>query len=733
MPFSVLLNRVDRSARLLRPNLRLELDDFTGVTIKQRLMALIVASTLLIVGVLTWFFTSSQIAETGRNLRSKATTYSQLAAKQVMSAIAFSDRETAREVLSAIATDSDVASVLLLGADEDTLFLSGDSTWQATKGTAGSSRLVSVTPVVSLEGPKGTLVIELSTRPLQVARTHLLRIAIGTGAVALAVAAVLAWLIAGGIARRLRAIGRVATAVANGDLDQQPITDTGRDEVGGLASAFNTMVTQLKQLLDRIREMARLEQARLETLVAERTSELEARNTQMQLIFDQVEQGLLLVGLDGTMAADQSAAVARWLGPTPPSRNIVDFVRGFDPAESGWFEMAWASLGDDIMPLELAVTQLPRELDVGGRRLTWAFKPFEANGTQQLLVVISDVTADRARERAERDERETVSLLTRALRDRNGFDELRREIARLVEAIRNAGEISTGFTRDVHTLKGICGLVELGSLVSLCHELETELVDLDSRSVGKSREAIAARWHELGLRTAPFVDEAQHLDVREHDLVQLEAALGRGVPTGELLRLVAGWRDERARDRLERIAEQARSLADRLGKGPIDVSIDCTPDLRFGQALSPLWSALSHAVRNAIDHGIESASERAAANKAARPTLTLRALADASRVVVEVGDDGRGIHWERVAAAAAARGLPHTTHAELEAALFSEGMSTRSAVTEISGRGVGMPALLAATHEIGADLGLETSRGNGTTLRVVWPRHGFGSATVRAS
>jgi chemotaxis protein histidine kinase CheA len=60
-------------------------------------------------------------------------------------------------------------------------------------------------------------------------------------------------------------------------------------------------------------------------------------------------------------------------------------------------------------------------------------------------------------------------------------------------------------------------------------------------------------------------------------------------------------------------------------------------------------------------------------------------------------------------------------------------MTTRSEVTEISGRGIGLPALLAATHEVGAVLALETHSGQGTTLRIVWPRHEYGAAMARAS
>ena len=699
------------------------------MTIKQRLMALIVASTLLIVGVLTWFFTSQQIGVMEDDLRGKATTYAQLAGKQVMSAIAFSDRETAREVLAAIATDTDVASVTLTGDGDEVLFASGKRSWKAgpverARVATTATRVVSVTPVTSLEGPKGTLVIELSKQQLIAARARLLWIGVITGIIALLGAAIMAWLIAGGLARRLRAIGKVATAVANGDLEQQPVDDPRSDEVGLLARAFNTMLAQLRQLF-----------GHLEALVAERTAALEARNVEMRHVFDQVEQGLLVVDLDGTIAPEHSAAVGAWLGAVPPSRQIVDFIRGFAADRADWFAVMWDSLKEDLLPLDLAVTQLPDHFDVAGRHLTWSYKPFAtAQGAQRILIVVSDVTAQLARERDERDERETTSLLTRALRDRDGFVEAYNETARLVAAIERDREDMTVFAREVHTLKGVAGLLQLTSIATPCHALETAMTDEDREGIAAQRAAIAQRWAQLADKAAPYIDgDRGRLAVYTTDVIHLETAIARGASAGELLRLVAGWRDERATDRFQRIAEQARSLALRLGKGPLDVAIECDPDLRFPAELSALWSAFAHGVRNSIDHGIEDPEARTAAGKAAQPTLGLRAAIQGEDLVIELADDGRGIDWDRVGEVARMRGLPAETPADLEAALFHDGLSTRADVTETSGRGIGMAALRAAAHEIGAGLTLSSGRGRGTTLRIVWPRTSPAFSQARAS
>jgi two-component system, chemotaxis family, sensor kinase CheA len=681
------------------------------VTIQQRLMALIVASTLIIVAVLTSLFASSRMYEIEAKLHGKAATYSQLVGHQLMSAVAFSDRETAREVLGGLANDDDIASVQLLGASDVVLFKSGTPAWHGA-GTIATDRIIYTTPIVSLEGPAGTFVIELSTERASALRRHVLYVALLGGGIALACGVVMAWLIARGLARRLRAIGDVATAVAHGDLDQPPLDTSRRDEVGVLATAFNAMVAQLKQHIWRAQE-------RLAKLVAERTDALEARTREMRLVFDQVDQGLLVVDLDGTIASDCSAAVERWLGKVPASRQLGELVRTCAPAQADWFAVAWGALADDILPLELAVTQLPARFEIGGRHLAWSYKPFDG---KRMLIVISDVTAELASARHEQGEREAVSLLGRALRDRAGFVESFTELERLVSAVARADADLIAYARDVHTLKGVAGLLELVSLADACHALETALAEADDEAAATQRRAIAVRWSELAELVAPFVAGARdRVDVLERELAELDAAIARNAAPAELMRLTVGWRHDRATDRLARIAELARTFADRLGKAPLEVVVECDPALRLSAELAPLWSTLAHAVRNAIDHGIEAADARVAAGKPRAGTLVMRASRSGGELAIEVSDDGRGIAWDRVAVLAAERGLPASTHAELEAVLFSDGVSTRDDVSEVSGRGVGLAALRATCEVLGARASIASVPGAGTTLRIVKP------------
>jgi two-component system chemotaxis sensor kinase CheA len=143
--------------------------------------------------------------------------------------------------------------------------------------------------------------------------------------------------------------------------------------------------------------------------------------------------------------------------------------------------------------------------------------------------------------------------------------------------------------------------------------------------------------------------------------------------------------------------------------------------------LEAIKDPLTHLIRNAVDHGIEPATDRIATGKHAVGLLTLRAYHAGGQVVVEVIDDGKGIDPEKVAAKAVERGLRTSRQvaamapAELLQLLFLPGFSTAEAVTNVSGRGVGMDVVRTKIEAIGGTVDVESVVGRGTTWRLRIP------------
>jgi two-component system chemotaxis sensor kinase CheA len=143
--------------------------------------------------------------------------------------------------------------------------------------------------------------------------------------------------------------------------------------------------------------------------------------------------------------------------------------------------------------------------------------------------------------------------------------------------------------------------------------------------------------------------------------------------------------------------------------------------------LEAVRDPLTHAVRNAVDHGIELAEERVKAGKPAEGVIRLRAFHQSGSVVIEVIDDGAGISTERVLAKAMERGLVTVEQAgtmsqrEALQLIFVAGFSTTQQVTNVSGRGVGLDVVRANVERVGGSVELESRVELGTTLRMRVP------------
>ncbi len=143
--------------------------------------------------------------------------------------------------------------------------------------------------------------------------------------------------------------------------------------------------------------------------------------------------------------------------------------------------------------------------------------------------------------------------------------------------------------------------------------------------------------------------------------------------------------------------------------------------------IEALSDPLTHMVRNAVDHGVESPETRMRAGKKAQGTVTIDARHEAGQVVVEIADDGGGIDPERIAQAALAKGLITTeklqamSAQEKTALIFLPGLSTAKKVSDVSGRGVGMDVVKTNLDRLGGKVEIASQVGRGTTFLIKLP------------
>lgn len=214
----------------------------------------------------------------------------------------------------------------------------------------------------------------------------------------------------------------------------------------------------------------------------------------------------------------------------------------------------------------------------------------------------------------------------------------------------------------------------------------------------------------LSLRGAVDVEALTEVE-RQVDGLQIELQelimRARMVPVGPLF---------------HQYARTVRDLAATHGKNALlvtsgdDVELDNT-------AVEMLRDPLTHMIRNAIDHGLELPEARAAAGKDPVGRITLQARHEAGSILVRVSDDGAGLDREAIAARASALGVDAGRLAvgEIDRLIFESGFSTAGAVTNLSGRGVGMDVVRRAIEALRGTISIETRQGAGTTFTIRLP------------
>ena len=534
------------------------------------------------------------------------------------------------------------------------------------------------------------------------------RVLFGAAAVAVLIAALLLTVTRYLITKRLTRLALAVRSFEEGhaSLGAEILGDAAAtDEVGELARAFETMTES----------------------IATRERRISQRNRDLRRVLDHAAEGFLTVDRDGMITGERSLVLDSWFGQARENESFFDFVGRIAPEVAPWLRLGWAALRDDFMPYEVVLDQLGRRFQTKGRSLELEFRPIlEHEVLVQVLVVVRDVTESVERERAEMAQREATAIFRRMLADRAGFEELMSEAGSLVRQITggDAADLAR-VTRAIHTLKGITAVFEIESISRFCHTLEQRMLEDRTGPSIAERVHVSLLWGAIiALHRQLGGHSRDRIEVPREDYARLLAELDRGAEHSSIAAFVRSWRFERASTRVSRIVSQLSSIARRLGKGDVELRADVhPPDLRLpAERWAGVWSAFSHLLRNALDHGIEPLGERRSAGKIGAGHVAVSVHADDQEVSVSIADDGRGIAWEKIREAAIQRGLPAATQADLEEALYADTVTSRDVVTETSGRGVGLGAVREAIQGHGGSIAVTSATGLGTTFCLRLPR-----------
>lgn len=420
----------------------------------------------------------------------------------------------------------------------------------------------------------------------------------------------------------------------------------------------------------------------------------------MKRILDAVGEGLILVDDEGRISAARSAAFERIFGPQTPGKKLWEVLGG--PAGE-WAEISWPTVFDGSLPLALALDQLPKKHRTKDAIVSLAYEnPATDDGETSVLVVARDVTEEEEARDATAEAADVVAALYVGVKDPLGTETFMEEGRQLLASLPDVADGDSATAMALHTMKGSASLLAIDGLARLVHDLESKIEEGETPSLAPLRERFAAidAHVEPLLRTVSF----QGSRVSATELANLVfTASTEGVPT-KILAALSALVHPRISTQLEAFAERGRALARRLELHNVRFEVEDS-ELRVPlDTLRPFLATLVHVVRNALDHALEDAEARRAAGKPEDMTITLRAFGTDGRLTIEIRDDGRGIDLDALARAA---GIARDeVRPEL---VFEPKLTTKSEVTSVSGRGVGLAAVREACDAAGGRATVTTS------------------------
>ncbi len=474
-------------------------------------------------------------------------------------------------------------------------------------------------------------------------------------------------------------------------------------------------------------------------------------------LLDNSGQGFLSFGADLVVHDDCSRACEIMLGLAPAGRDAPDVL--FEEAAHADLLRSvavklWAERNE--WKRDLMLSLLPGDIRRDGRVLKAEYKLVE-NG--DVMVVLTDVTDEKRLEDKVRSERQRLEMVVAAVTEsRDFFDTIEDfrsftlfDLPAILQSVADSQVIVKTIYREIHTFKGLLNQFSFVHTPQALHDLESRLGQLREKGGTLRRAEIAGLVQSVPYQTLLDADLRVIRDVlgesflENNDRRTLSAAqafllerlaarllAGEVVDTGapevrDLLRDLVSLRKVPLKGALTAFDRLIRQTAKRLDKEvrPVVVTGD---DVRIeADAYRPFLRSLVHVFRNAVVHGIEDPDSRLAAGKDEAGTIlcSVETMDDGFRLGIK--DDGAGIDIEALRQRTFTAGYgyfdcgPELPDEELLEMVFEDYISTRSDLTDLSGRGVGLASVRSTVKNLGGTVEVRAEVGRGAEFLFYLP------------
>jgi GAF domain-containing protein/HPt (histidine-containing phosphotransfer) domain-containing protein len=480
----------------------------------------------------------------------------------------------------------------------------------------------------------------------------------------------------------------------------------------------------------------------LEEKVAERTRELAEKNREVAVMLHSLHQGVFTI--------DQNLAIQPQY-----SRHLEEILDRRELAGVDCFEVLFA--GADLSPDDISAARAALECNFGMEafiaeanadhlvrelrrhahaaepqhlEVDWRWIVDDHDCVEKVLVTLRDVTVLKQLTRTVREKSREVDIVGQILEvGLEAFQGFCRSSRALISEMRTVLGSDLGWPsahganqikhvlRNLHTVKGNARTLGLGHIVDVAHHAEDECIRFSEAANYPDLQSLVERADEL------LATVAEHEEVYERKLGNLTARRSAGIERalaevqaavraagggtrsaadalGEVERAVARATATSIDELVREASRSLPSLARDLDKIP--PVVDCQDaGLMLAEPFTQVMrDVLAHAFRNALDHGIEGATERREQRKPPQGHISVRSGRSDGHVIIGFADDGRGLP---LTALRAKTDAIHASDEELAERAFQSGVTTAAALTSISGRGVGLDAIRSFLRSHGGD------------------------------
>ena len=534
-------------------------------------------------------------------------------------------------------------------------------------------------------------------------------------------------------------------------LDDEPIKVFEKNEGGReltiFQDSFNKMKKNLKETHDSLKDYS----SSLEEKVENRAKDLKN-------LLENLGQGFMVFDKDGTVQPGCSNVTLQFFGCDPTNKKfseVLQYKKDAKVALESWIKNVWKG---KISFKEMAPLG-PKSFEKFERFIELEYRPIfiEEKGRskrlEKIICIASDKTKERELESLADTEKSQAHMVLKITSDKNGFKSMIREVKRNITDIKrdiiekNEKIDLKNIFRIMHTSKGAFSSYSMKELANLAHRFEDQILEIENSKINLDENS--KLFNNLRVKINYLEEKLENFLEQNKVILEGSDESGSGYGQDNLLEkfkkfildkegseskiykdFMGDFFLKKISECFDRFIPIVKELEERLDKS-IDLKIESSPIKINYQFYEPFILSCIHIFRNCADHGIEASEERIESGKKPKGYISIRfkkVMND--KIQIAIKDDGRGITPKKIKeivinkdilSAKEANNLPDAKILQL---IFHEEFSSKDEVTEFSGRGVGLSAVLQEVKKLDGNILVASKEGAGTSFMISLPLKG---------